>query len=381
MTTTTDAAALGVEIEALDALLHRARREIDSGLLPSCQLALARDGELAAFVALGDATLDTRYVIFSCTKAVVSSAVWILIQEGALDPAQKVADLIPEFGTNGKDVITVEEVMLHTSGFPHAPLGPPQWHSREQRLQRFSEWRLNWEPGTTWEYHATSGLWIQAELIERLAGEDYRDFVRTRVLDPHGLEKLRVGVPPAEQGDIAEVVHVGEPATPEELEAALGVRSMPVTEVTDEAVLRFNEPDVLALGVPGGGGVSTAADLALFYQALLHNGAGVWDPDVLADATGTVRNNLGDRNFGRPASRSLGLVIAGDDGQSHIRGLGRTVSPRAFGHNGAGGQIAWADPATGISFVYLTNGHDAHQIRQGRRGVALSSLAAVCAPR
>jgi CubicO group peptidase (beta-lactamase class C family) len=381
MTTTTDAAALGVEIEALDALLHRARREIDSGLLPSCQLALARDGELAAFVALGDATLDTRYVIFSCTKAVVSSAVWILIQEGALDPAQKVADLIPEFGTNGKDVITVEEVMLHTSGFPHAPLGPPQWHSREQRLQRFSEWRLNWEPGTTWEYHATSGLWIQAELIERLAGEDYRDFVRTRVLDPHGLEKLRVGVPPAEQGDIAEVVHVGEPATPEELEAALGVRSMPVTEVTDEAVLRFNEPDVLALGVPGGGGVSTAADLALFYQALLHNRAGVWDPDVLADATGTVRNNLGDRNFGRPASRSLGLVIAGDDGQSHIRGLGRTVSPRAFGHNGAGGQIAWADPATGISFVYLTNGHDAHQIRQGRRGVALSSLAAVCAPR
>jgi CubicO group peptidase (beta-lactamase class C family) len=381
MTTTTDAAALGVEIEALDALLHRARREIDSGLLPSCQLALARDGELAAFVALGDATLDTRYVIFSCTKAVVSSAVWILIQEGALDPAQKVADLIPEFGTNGKDVITVEEVMLHTSGFPHAPLGPPQWHSREQRLQRFSEWRLNWEPGTTWEYHATSGLWIQAELIERLAGEDYRDFVRTRVLDPHGLEKLRVGVPPAEQGDIAEVVHVGEPATPEELEAALGVRSMLVTEVTDEAVLRFNEPDVLALGVPGGGGVSTAADLALFYQALLHNRAGVWDPDVLADATGTVRNNLGDRNFGRPASRSLGLVIAGDDGQSHIRGLGRTVSPRAFGHNGAGGQIAWADPATGISFVYLTNGHDAHQIRQGRRGVALSSLAAVCAPR
>jgi CubicO group peptidase (beta-lactamase class C family) len=156
---------------------------------------------------------------------------------------------------------------------------------------------------------------------------------------------------------------------------------MPVTEVTDEAVMRFNEPDVLALGVPGGGGVSTAADLALFYQALLHNPAGVWDPDVLADATGTVRNNLGDRNFGRPASRSLGLVIAGDDGQSHIRGLGRTVSPRAFGHNGAGGQIAWADPATGISFVYLTNGHDAHQIRQGRRGVALSSLAAVCAPR
>jgi len=49
-----------------------------------------------------------------------------------------------------------------------------------------------------------------------------------------------------------------------------------------------------------------------------------------------------------------------------------------FGHNGAGGQIAWADPESGISFAYVTNGLDAHVIRQGRRGIALSSLAAIC---
>jgi CubicO group peptidase (beta-lactamase class C family) len=52
------------------------------------------------------------------------------------------------------------------------------------------------------------------------------------------------------------------------------------------------------------------------------------------------------------------------------------VSPRAFGHAGAGGQIAWADPETGISFAYLTNGLDRHVLREGRRGVALSSRAA-----
>ena len=45
---------------------------------------------------------------------------------------------------------------------------------------------------------------------------------------------------------------------------------------------------------------------------------------------------------------------------------------------GAGGQIAWADPESGISFAYVTNGLDAHVIRQGRRGIALSSYAAVC---
>jgi CubicO group peptidase (beta-lactamase class C family) len=78
------------------------------------------------------------------------------------------------------------------------------------------------------------------------------------------------------------------------------------------------------------------------------------------------------------ANRTLGLVLAGDDGMSSRRhNLGKTVSPRAFGHGGAGGQIAWADPETGISFCYLTNGLDANVLREGRRGVALSSRAAM----
>ena len=64
---------------------------------------------------------------------------------------------------------------------------------------------------------------------------------------------------------------------------------------------------------------------------------------------------------------------------AHQHCLGHTVSPGAFGHAGAAGQIAWADPATGLSFAYVTNGIDAHMIRQAKRGTALSSRAAVCA--
>ena len=121
-----------------------------------------------------------------------------------------------------------------------------------------------------------------------------------------------------------------------------------------------------------------ASDLALYYQALLHNPGEMWRPDVLADATGNVRNHLPERNTGIPANRSLGLLVAGDDGYANIRGLGRTVSPQAFGHNGAGGQLAWADPATGLSLGYVTNGYDQHVVREPRRGTAISSLAAVC---
>ena len=131
--------------------------------------------------------------------------------------------------------------------------------------------------------------------------------------------------------------------------------------------------------MPGGGGVARAADLALYYQALMHDPGRLWNPEVLADGTGHVRNTFPDPLTGVPANRTRGLVVAGGDGRSFMRGMGRTVSPLAFGHNGAGGQVAWADPGTGLSFCYVTNGLDANLLRQWRRGTSLASRAAVCA--
>jgi CubicO group peptidase (beta-lactamase class C family) len=371
---------LGVKSDALADLIGRAHRDVDEGLLPSCQLAMARNGRLVANLTIGDADEHTRYVAFSCTKALVAGAAWLLMSDGLLDVDQRVADIVPGFGANGKDAITVEQLLTHTSGFPRAPLGPPDWADRDARLERFSRWRLNWEPGTRFEYHPTSAHWVLAEVIERVSGTDYRRFISERVLEPLGLRGLRVGVPEGEQTGIATIVLVGDAPSAEEMEAATGIAGLDLGEVTDEALLGLNDPAARAVGVPGGGGVGTAADLALYYQALLHNPDELWDPAVLADGTGTIRTRLPDPMIGVAANRSLGLVIAGDDGFAHLRtGFGRSVSPQAFGHGGAGGQVAWADPATGLSFAYLTNGLDAHLLRQGRRMVALSSRAAVCA--
>jgi CubicO group peptidase (beta-lactamase class C family) len=298
---------------AIDALLERAHREIDSGLLPSCQLAIGYRGEIVLDETLGDATAGTRYVIFSCTKAIIASAIWLLIGDDRLRPSARVADIVPEFATNGKDVVTVEQLLTHTSGFPRAPLGPPDWYSRDARLARFARWRLTFEPGTRFEYHPTAAHWVLAEVIERVAGVDYRDFVRTRILDPLGLPRLELGVR-GEPVDVATIVGCGEPATPDEIEAAIGVRELPATEVTEEVLVAFNKPANLALGVPGGGAVSSAAELARFYQALLHDPDGVWDPDVRLAGTSEVLNRF-PNELGVPANRTLGLVVAGDDGR------------------------------------------------------------------
>ena len=135
--------------------------------------------------------------------------------------------------------------------------------------------------------------------------------------------------------------------------------------------------------MPGGGGVMTAGDLALFYQALLadgraHDGTQVWQPETIHMARQIRSGDLTDPIFRKRANRALGLIVAGDADRTY-RGFGHTGSPLMFGHNGAGGQLAWGDPETGISLGYCTNGFDRHPVRQARRGVAISSLAAALA--
>lgn len=369
-----------IDPQAVEALLARARREVDEGVLPSCQLALALDGEVVVEEVFGEAAIDSRYVAFSCTKPLVAGVIWQLMAEGAVDIAEPVATWVPEFATNDKDAVTLEQVLLHTSGFPTAPMGPPEWSTSEGRRARFAQWRLNFEPGSRYVYHLTSGHWVLAEVIEAVTGSDYRDAVEERVTSPLGLPRV-LGIPEGDQDGIAAIEVRGTAPTPDEWEAAIGIRdvsSFLPLETTVANLSQLNESEARAVGIPGGGGVMRAADLARFYQALLHDPKGLWPPALRVDVTGRVRLALPDV-MGVPANRSLGLILAGDDGRAAMRGFGRTASPRSFGHNGAGGQIAFADPDTGLSFAYLTNGLDAHLLRQYRRDTAIASCAAVCA--
>jgi len=374
-----DPDSLGLDAGRVEALLSRARREVDEGLLPGAQLALARHGRLAVLASFGEADDDSLICLFSATKAITSAAAWLLLQEGRLDLQARVSELIPEFGANGKEAVTVEQLFLHTAGFPHAPFAPLDWLDRQRRLERFAQWRLDWPPGSRFEYHPTSSMWVIAELMERLSGRSYVDFVRERVCAPLGLGELYVGLPEALNARVLDNVYVGEALTGEDYRQ-LGLPEPPETEVTEEAILNFNRPDNRAVGVPGGGAIASAAELALFYQALLHGGLGeerLWREDTLAQVRQVRSGELRDPVMGHRAERGLGIIIAGDEQRSY-RGFGKTNSPLAFGHNGAGGQLAWADPATGLSLGYCTNGHDRNAVRQGRRGVAIGSLAAQC---
>jgi len=326
------------------ALEQAAEREIAEGLV-ACQIAVGRAGEVVWTRSFGSAAPETRFWIASATKPIVASAVWLLIGEGRLDVSRPVAHYVPEFGANGKQDVTVEQVMLMTCGFPEAPMPSADGADPGRRVAQLAAWELAYEPGTRYVYHGASAHWVLAELIERLSGRPFCDFVEERVTRPLGLPRL-LGIPRDQLSDVAQLSDAADPAT----------RAM------------WDYADKIEAGEPGGGAVATAAHLALFYQGLLHDPGELWRPAVLADALGNVRCTLPDPLMNQPANRTLGVVVGA--------GFGATwgASATAFGWPGAGGQIAFAEPATGISFAFLQMG-DTDPIRPFVRGVRMSNLA------
>jgi CubicO group peptidase (beta-lactamase class C family) len=344
--------------------LNAAAKLVEDGATPACQIAVAKDGELLCFETFGDATNSTRFAVFSATKPITASAVWLLIGDGLLDITRPVAHYVPEFASNGKEVVTVEQVLLHTSGFPNAQMDPVDGADPVMRVKQFTEWELEWEPGSRFEYHGESAHWVLAEIIERLSGDaDFRDVIETRLCDPLELPRL-LGIPEEEQDNIALCIRIGVPG-----ELAVPGSTGPI---------RMNQPAVRAAGIPGGGAIMTAATLVQFYQALLHNPGGLWDAGVLADAKTNIRCTYSEPMLNVSVNRSIGLVIAGDDGMHQLRYamFGKNNSPGAFGHSGIYTQVAWADPETGISFAFVKNGLEADLLADAVRIMPLSDIAA-----
>jgi CubicO group peptidase (beta-lactamase class C family) len=334
---------------AIKALRDRARRDVEVGLphggVEGCSLALARDGEILWEEGFGAARADTPILLLSITKTVVEAALWRLFAAG-LDPETPVDRIIPGFMGGEAPGLTVAMVETHLGGFPWAPLDFPEAADRAARLAAFAAWRPNGVPGTAYDYHPISAGWVLAEVIERVSGRDYRAYLKEEVLAPLGLSGIRG-------------VSLGEPLS--EQRAVLLHRNYMGGYAPDPArrtpmLYGLDTHEGLALGTPGAGAVGTARGVALLYQAYLHNPVELWDPAILARVTSETRVDQPDPS-GRPMRRTLSFVQAGpaDERYGERTFFGAGVSERAFGHQGQGGQIAWADPETGLSFCYLTN--------------------------
>ncbi|MBI4884528.1 MAG: beta-lactamase family protein [Actinobacteria bacterium] len=333
------------------ALTKRIQQEVDSGNVTAAQYAIGYNGEVAAFQSFGDATDSTRFIIFSATKTLVAMTLLPHLADGTLELTTPVAHYIPEFGHHGKDGVTILQLLTMQGGFPQAPIPPSGWGSSAARRAQFTQWSLEWPAGTRTEYHPTTAHWVIAELIETLSGRGYVEAVDQRIFAPAGVPQL-LG-PETEQAHT--VRSLGErPTDVASLAATFGRADLvPAVTIGPEGLLSLNDRRAQVAAIPGGGAIASAAHVASIYQQFIHNSGGALPDGWLADAVGTIRNGSINVSDNVPANRTIAGYVAGNDGFHLHRWM--PAAPRAFGHHGAGGQLCWVDPDSGISFCFLND--------------------------
>jgi CubicO group peptidase (beta-lactamase class C family) len=347
---TAEPARLGLRAEALERLCAIIEGHIADNHYPGAQVAVARHGKLALYRSFGAARIapervaagpDTLWLMYSNTKVVTAAAIWVLVEEGALTFHDRIADHVPEFARNGKGDITLLQVLTHQGGFPNAvqPMPVAAWTDHALMRQLVCDITLEWTPGSRLVYHSAAAHWTAAVLIEAITKSDYREFIRTRVIEPLGLgHELFVGLPDAQ---FARAVAMHEPKDGRQV-------PMPVE----------NSDEFRRAGFPGAGGFGTARAMAAFYQALVQGGRLNGGPRLVSRrmmeyVTSNFTGELVDGAMGMPMHRGIGPHVRGTT--PFIRGLGSIASPRTFGHGGVGSSYCWADPDSGLSFAYLTN--------------------------
>ncbi len=307
---------------------------IERGGCPGAVVLVARQGRVVHRKAYGlrakkprpePMTIDTVFDLASLTKPVATAAsVLYLVEKGKLRLEDRVAKYLPAFGKHGKEAITVEHLLLHTSGLIADNALRDYRDGRARALERINDLRLVTEPGRRFVY-SDVGFIVLGELVEKLAGQPLDACAREHFFEPLGLRDT--------------TFRPGKDLRP---------RCAP-TEQVEGRWLRgeVHDPRARALGgVAGHAGLfGTADDLAVFVQTLLDGG--VWKTRRVLDEA-TVRL------FVTPRPVPGGRRTPGWDARTAFSS-NRGLYLSGFGHTGFTGTSAWADPACGLVVIVLTN--------------------------
>jgi CubicO group peptidase (beta-lactamase class C family) len=309
---------------------------------------------------LSDATLgvpwseDTLVLVYSATKGVTAVCACTLVQRGSLDPEAPVASVWPEFAQNGKSAVTVGQVFSHQAGLPYVEgdFTLEESLSWQPMVDALAAQEPIWEPGTKHGYHMRTYGWLAGEIIRR-ADPQHRSvgtLLRADVAGPLDVD-FWIGLPASLEPRVARLV----PPRADLRKAlhALG-DDLLLTRVFSNPGGHFNYDDMWntrplhAAELPSSNGIGNARGLARLYASCIGevDGRRTLDAETVARAT-EERASGKDEVLLVEESYGLGFMLG--------RSFGAANPPGAFGHAGAGGSLAFADPDTGIAFAYVMN--------------------------
>lgn len=344
--------AIGLLSAQLKRIDTAAMAAIEAGEVPGAVILVGRRGQIAYLNAFGNRalkpklepmTVDTIFDLASLTKVIATTpAIMLLVENGTLRLDDKVRRYLPKFTGEGKEAITVRQLLTHYSGLaPDFDLSK-SWESYFAGLEELWKEETQSEPGTEFAYSDLNFI-VLSEIVSVLSGKTLDLFSREAIFQPLGMTETLFLPPPAMRARIAPT---------ESRQRTLGYLGGAATAGISDEILRGEVHDPTAWrmgGVAGHAGLfSTAQDLAIYAQMILNRG-----------------NWQGHRIFSPLAIQAMTSVASPPD-LLPLRGLGWDIdsgysAPRGdlfrsgFGHVGYSGTSLWIHPATETFVIILSN--------------------------
>jgi uncharacterized protein YbbC (DUF1343 family)/CubicO group peptidase (beta-lactamase class C family) len=337
------------DFSAVDAVVQKA---VDTGNIPGAVVLAGHKGEVVYRKAFGwrslqprreRMTLDTIFDLASLTKPLATATcVMRLVQLGQVRLNDPVAKYIPEFGHNGKEEITVRELLTHFSGLREDLDLKPAWRGRQAAFRMAMDEKPVYPPGTRFLYSDINFI-VLGFLVERVSGMSLDQYAQAHIFAPLKMSTTRFLPPPEWRLRIAP------------------------TEYEDHTMLRGVVHDPIARGMGGVAGhagvFSTADDLAKFAQAILDNDGRLLEPLMIEKMTTPQQ----------PPTASVLRGLGWDIDSPFSSNRGDLLPVGSFGHSGYTGTSLWIDPVTKTYIILLAN--SVHP-RAGQSVVSLRSRVA-----
>jgi CubicO group peptidase (beta-lactamase class C family) len=336
--------AVGMSAGRLQRAAQILEQETQSGPVLAASILVARHGQLVLEQGFGrlrpgtsssPATADTVYFLASITKPVTAAALLLLVEHGQLclsDPVQK---YLPEFQGPQREKVRVQDLLSHVSGLPDQLPENLELRRAQAPLVEFVKRAMTtpllYTPRTFFAYQSM-GILLAAEIVERLTKMPLREFEQKELFEPLGMENSALGL-----GSLS-------------IENTAWCQGAPSYTQNDEDEKKFgaNTQYWRDMGHPWGGMHSNVYDLGIFLQMFLnggrYNGKRILSPS-------TVKTMTSDQNREISAPWGLGWALKRSSVYNYFGDLG---SDHTFGHVGATGTVAWADPEKDLLCVILT---------------------------
>ena len=287
-------------------------------------------------------TPETLFFSFSTGKGLAALIAHSLVGRGLIGYDTPVAEVWPEFGTHGKDSVTLRHVLTHTVGVPAMPggLGPGDLADWSRVCTALAAAEPLWRPGTRTGYHSFTFGFLIGEIARRVTGRPMARLLDDWVATPLGITgELYFGVP---RGRLPRLARLEDAETPPP--DPPGQRHVLAPWERQPSASMGNDPQVLGADIPSVG-TFTARGITAAYAAMV--GGRLIASDQLAELSAVAFEGT-DQVFGNPARLALGYPLG-------RIGASAGEAPTALGWPGGGGSYAYGDPATGVSFAITKN--------------------------